>query len=92
MDEEENFVNYKFTRWLPGQNIRWQGACEVVPWGSTDQNLYYLHRTCPWYNYGEPSQSCDSVLQSGQWLASCAALLTGFYWMIWSTGWLGVKN
>ena len=85
IDDESNFVNYKFTRWLPGQNIRWQATCEVVPWGSTEQNLYYLHRTCPWYNYGEPSQSCDSVLQTWQWLASCAELLTGFYWMIWNT-------
>ncbi len=76
----------KYTRWLPGTNPRGNGACEVIPMGPTiETNLYYLHRTCPWYNYGKPSESCDSVIMSGQWLASCAELFNSLYVHTWTT-------
>lgn len=83
---------YKFSRWLPTQWGHGNAACQVIPvWPQTEQNLYYLHRTCPWYNYGTPSQSCDSILLSWQWITSCAWLLEELY-TSWWTWWFNTKN
>ena len=68
---------FKYTRWLPAQGWHWNPACEVIPYWNTEQNLFYLHRICPWYNYWNASQSCDSVIRAG--LHNCARLLQNYY-------------
>ena len=74
--------NYKHTRWLPNIGAK-GGACEVVPIAGTEQNWYYLHRTCPWYNSWSSSESCDSILYVGQWLGTCQQLLNDWYFTWW---------
>ena len=89
--ENENSITdvpqYKFTRWLPTQGGRGNPACQVIPvWPQTEQNLYYVHRVCPWYNYWQSSQSCDSILLSGQGIVSCSWLLAELYTSWWTWG------
>ena len=86
----DTYPEDKYTRWLPATSPRGNAACQVIPNGNTEWNLYYLHRVCPWYNYWETSQSCDSIVQVGQWIEWCSGLLADFYTVPWSN--LNVVN
>jgi hypothetical protein len=68
--------------WAQGAACQWP----ITNANYTDSNLFYVHWTCPWYNYGTQSQSCDSVVAAWQGVTNCKELLEsryiGTWWLI----------
>ncbi|MFZ2719007.1 MAG: DUF4215 domain-containing protein [Candidatus Absconditicoccaceae bacterium] len=92
IDSEDNAQQYKYTRGILKQTKGGFPACQIITGNAIEQSMFYIHRVCPGYNYGDESESCDSVYKTGFQIQTCAQLLSGFYGTFGNTGSIGVAR